>query len=93
MFESYDYQARIEQKVGKGNVRLLAFGSSDLVGTRDQPTPAIPRCFLTSRFHRIDLRGQYPVGPGVLEVGSYVGWETLGRSTANRTASASARSC
>jgi TonB family protein len=77
VFESWDYQARIEQKVGKGSVRLLAFGSSDLVGTR-QKDPKSPSVFLTSRFHRIDLRGQYPVGPGSLELGSFVGWETLG---------------
>jgi len=77
VFESWDYQARIEQKVGKGSVRLLAFGSNDLVGTRTT-NPRNPSVFLTSRFHRIDLRGQYPVGPGALEVGSFVGWETLG---------------
>lgn len=77
VLESYDYQARVEQKVGKGNVRLLAFGSSDLTGVRNSQ-PAQPSVFLTSRFHRIDLRGQYPIGPGVAEVGSYVGWETLG---------------
>lgn len=77
VYESWDYQARIEQKVGKGSVRLLAFGSNDLVGTR-QTDPKSPSVFLTSRFHRIDLRGQYPVGPGHLEVGSFLGWETLG---------------
>ena len=77
VFESWDYQARIEQKVGKGNVRLLAFGSSDLVGTRNKD-PKQPSVFLTSRFHRIDLRGQYPVGPGQLEVAGYLGWETHG---------------
>lgn len=77
VFESWDYQARVEQKVGKGSLRLLAFGSSDLVGTR-QTNPKDPSVFLTSRFHRIDLRGLYPVGPGQLEVGSFLGWETLG---------------
>lgn len=77
VFESWDYQARIEQKVGKGTVRLLAFGSSDLVGTRTT-NPRNPSVFLTSRFHRLDLRGQYPVGPGFLEVGTNIGWETLG---------------
>lgn len=77
VFESWDYQARVEQKIGKGSLRLLAFGSSDLVGTR-QTDPKQPSVFLTSRFHRIDLRGQYPVGPGILEVGSFIGWETLG---------------
>ncbi len=34
----------------------------------------------TSRFHRIDLRAQYPIGPGVLEAGSWIGWETMGMS-------------
>lgn len=77
VLESYDYQARIEQKVGLGNIRLLAFGSSDLTGVRNSQ-PMQPSVFLTSRFHRIDLRGQYPLGPGVAELGSYVGWETLG---------------
>ncbi len=75
--EAYDYQARIEQKVGTGNLRLLAFGSSDVAGVRNT-NPDQPSAFLTSRFHRIDLRGQFPLGPGALEVGSFVGWETLG---------------
>lgn len=77
VFESYDYQARVEQKVGKGTIRLLAFGSSDVVGVR-QTKENSPSVFTTSRFHRIDLRGQYPIGPGTLEVGSWVGWETMG---------------
>jgi TonB family protein len=76
--ESWDYQARIEQKVGKGNIRLLAFGSNDLVGSKQTATPDAISAFLTSRFNRFDLRGQYPVGPGQLEVGSFIGWETMG---------------
>ncbi|MBL8912611.1 MAG: TonB-dependent receptor, partial [Archangium sp.] len=77
VFESYDYQARIEQKLGKGNLRLLAFGSNDVVGARStrESTPSV---FMTSRFHRIDLRGQYPLGPGTLEAGTWIGWETMG---------------
>lgn len=77
VLESYDYQARVEQKVGRGNVRLLAFGSSDVTGVR-QTSQDAPSVFLTSRFHRIDLRGQYPLGPGTVEVGSWLGWETMG---------------
>ncbi len=77
VLESYDYQARVEQKAGKATLRLLAFGSSDLVGVR-QTDDNSPSVFTTSRFHRIDLRGQVPVGPGTLELGSYVGWETMG---------------
>ena len=77
VLESYDYQARLEQKLGRGSVRLLAFGSSDLAGVRNPPDNGVT-LLGTSRFHRIDLRGQYPVGPGLLEVGSWIGWETMG---------------
>lgn len=76
LFESYDYQARVEQKLGRGNVRLLAFGSSDRVGVI-QPDEQ-PSVFTTSRFHRVDLRGQVPLGPGTLEVGSWLGFEEMG---------------
>lgn len=75
--ESWDYQARIEQKLGKGSVRLLAFGSSDQVGVRATGPNGVT-LLMTSRFHRVDLRTQHPVGPGFLEVGSYVGWEEMG---------------
>ncbi|MFO0595461.1 MAG: TonB-dependent receptor [Myxococcaceae bacterium] len=78
VFQSFDYQARVEQKVGAGNIRLLAFGSSDVVGVKQTAQPDDPSVYLTSRFHRIDLRAQYPLGPGVLDVGSWVGWETMG---------------
>ena len=78
VLESYDYQARVEQRVGRGNVRLLAFGSSDLAGIKGPADAPPPTLLATSRFHRIDLRGQYPIGPGVFELGSNVGWETLG---------------
>ena len=76
VFESYDYQARVEQKVGRGSIRLLAFGSSDRVGAAlpdDQPS-----VYTTSRFHRVDLRGTVPLGPGTLEVGSWLGFEEMG---------------
>lgn len=75
--ESWDYQARIEQKLGNGSVRILAFGSSDHAGVRATGLYGVT-LLLTSRFHRVDLRAQYPVGPGALEVGSYVGWEEMG---------------
>jgi TonB family protein len=78
VFESYDYQARVEQKLGKGNIRLLAFGSTDLAGIRGPELGPPPTMLGTVRFHRVDLRAQYPLGPGVLEVGSNLGWETLG---------------
>jgi len=73
----YDYQARVEQKVGKASLRLLAFGSSDLVGARPKDPQSVAT-FLTSRFHRVDLRARVPLGPGKLEAGATVGWEDLG---------------
>lgn len=74
----YDYQARIEQKLGRATLRLLAFGSSDLIGARaDDPVNA-PSSYVTSRFHRADLRALVPLGPGVLEAGATVGTETQG---------------
>ncbi|MFO0599043.1 MAG: TonB-dependent receptor [Myxococcaceae bacterium] len=77
--QSYDYQARVEQAVGKGSVRLLAFGSSDVAGIRSPPMSGLPSALLaTSRFHRIDLRGRMPIGPGTLELGTNVGWDTIG---------------
>ena len=85
VLESYDYQARLEQKVGRGSVRLLAFGSSDRAGVRSATDDYGITLLATSRFHRIDLRGQYPVGPGVLEVGSWIGWETMGLSIAQHS--------
>lgn len=77
VFQSYDYQGRIEQKLGKWNVRLLAFGSSDVVGVK-QTNEGSPSVYTTSRFHRVDLRANVPVGPGVFEVGSWLGFEEMG---------------
>ena len=86
IFESYDYQARVEQKVGRGSLRLLAFGSSDYGGMRDHSDEMHGVSILgTSRFHRVDLRAQYPIGPGVLEAGSWLGWETMGMSLGSGT--------
>jgi TonB family protein len=77
VFQSYDYQGRVEQKVGRATVRLLAFGSSDVVGVK-QTDVMSPSVYTTSIFHRIDLRATLPLGPGHLELGSWVGWETMG---------------
>ncbi|MBK7857084.1 MAG: TonB-dependent receptor [Archangiaceae bacterium] len=76
----YDYQARVEQKVGRATLRLLAFGSSDLVGSRADD-PMNPSSFVTSLFHRADLRALIPLGPGTLEAGATVGFERQGLFT------------
>jgi hypothetical protein len=73
----YDYQARITQKVGDGKLRLLAFGSSDAVGTQPNGGQA-PTGVFSAIFHRVDLLWQAPAGPGTIEIGA-----TFGRDLTN----------
>ncbi|WP_342377204.1 TonB-dependent receptor [Myxococcus stipitatus] len=75
----WDYQARIEQKVGQGRLRLFALGSSDSVGS----TPGTDYegdlgVGIASRFHRADLRLLHPLAEGELEVGTTVGVDAMG---------------
>ncbi|MBN9681160.1 MULTISPECIES: TonB-dependent receptor domain-containing protein [unclassified Corallococcus] len=74
----WDYQARVEQKVGKGRLRLFALGSSDDVGISPELEPGADGGGVVSRFHRIDLRGTHPVAEGEGEVGVTLGWDGLG---------------
>ncbi|WP_163991457.1 TonB-dependent receptor domain-containing protein [Pyxidicoccus caerfyrddinensis] len=74
----YDYQARVEQQVGEGRVRLFALGSSDDVGS----SPSLDwegntGGSIVSRFHRVDLRGTHPWAGGEAEVGFTVGWDEV----------------
>lgn len=73
----WDYQGRIEQKAGDGKLRLLAFGSSDVVGM-DNMNPRGTDGYMFSRFHRADLRYRQAVGVGEAEVGFTWGTEQLG---------------
>ncbi|NOJ91871.1 TonB-dependent receptor [Corallococcus coralloides] len=74
----WDYQARVEQKVGKGRLRLFALGSSDDVGIAPELLAGAEGGGVVSRFHRIDLRGTHPVAEGEGEVGVTLGWDGLG---------------
>jgi TonB family protein len=72
VLDFYDYQARIEQEVGPGRLRLFAFGSSDAFGSEaktDEGSTALQSVL----FHRVDLRYRHPVGGGELEAGVTVG--------------------
>ncbi|REG29885.1 TonB family protein [Archangium gephyra] len=72
VLDFYDYQARVEQEVGPGRLRLFAFGSSDTFGTQatsDDGTTALQSVL----FHRVDLRYRHPVGGGELEGGVTLG--------------------
>ncbi|RKG89361.1 TonB family protein [Corallococcus sp. CA049B] len=74
----WDYQARVEQKVGRGRLRLFALGSSDDVGIAPELLAGAEGGGVVSRFHRIDLRGTHPVAEGEGEVGVTLGWDGLG---------------
>ncbi|MDY7232001.1 TonB family protein [Hyalangium rubrum] len=75
----WDYQARVEQKVGTARVRLFALGSSDGLGVRpDASTPSSEGGGLATRFHRVDLRGQSPLGGGEAELGLTLGLDDMG---------------
>ncbi|AEI64196.1 TonB family protein [Corallococcus macrosporus] len=68
VLDFWDYQGRVEQRLGEGTLRLFAFGSSDTFGAEAQD--ALGDTALQSIvFHRVDLRHRHPVGPGELEVG------------------------
>ncbi len=73
----WDYQARVEQRLGSGRLRLLAFGSSDRVGM-DSTRPGDTSLALGTTFHRVDLRGRFPLAGGELELGTTVGLDRMG---------------
>jgi hypothetical protein len=76
VLDFWDYQARIEQDLAGGKLRLFAFGSSDTFGTRAQDafgTTALQ----TILFHRVDLRDHRKLGPGELETGVTWGLDRL----------------
>ena len=66
----WDYQARVDQALLGGKLRLFAFGSSDEVGVSDTTS--------TVAFHRVDARYQHPLLGGLLEVGATWGLDELG---------------
>ncbi len=74
----WDYQVRIEQKVGSGRLRLFALGSSDDVGISPELREDSEGGGIASRFHRVDLRGTHPLAGGEGELGLTVGWDMLG---------------
>jgi TonB family protein len=84
VLDFYDYQARVEQSLGQGRLRLFAFGSSDTFGT--QATSVEGTTALQSvLFHRVDLRYRHPVGGGELEAGFTWGLDRFGIGSDNQT--------
>jgi len=72
-----DYQARIEQRLGPGRLRLLAFGASDTVGTRATADDQFAG-HIGQNFHRVDLRWEQPLAGGQFEVGVTGGRDQVG---------------
>ena len=78
----WDYQARVEQGLGGGKLRLLAFGSSDVFGT--DTSPLDPNAFFTTQtveFHRVDLRYRHALGLGEGEVAFTFGDDVISLSS------------
>jgi len=73
VLDFYDYQARIEQEVGPGRLRLFAFGSSDTFGQEARSANYGTTALQSVLFHRVDLRHRHPVGGGELEAGITLG--------------------
>ncbi|NMO17074.1 TonB-dependent receptor [Pyxidicoccus fallax] len=73
----WDYQARVEQRVGEGRLRLLALGTSDAVGMTAR-IPEQDSGGVGLLFHRVDLRGRHPFAGGEAELGLTLGYDRLG---------------
>ncbi|WNG57272.1 TonB family protein [Archangium gephyra] len=75
----WDYQARVEQKLGQGRLRLFALGSSDDFGSTPIPDMAHKEGFgVHTTFHRVDLRGTHPLAGGEAELGVTWGVDDFG---------------
>ncbi|MCP3104765.1 TonB-dependent receptor [Myxococcus sp. K15C18031901] len=82
VLDFWDYQLRVEQDVGKGKLRLFAFGSSDTFGSEAQDAFA-DTAMQSISFHRVDLRHRHPVGPGELELAATWGLDRFGVVNSN----------
>lgn len=76
VLDFWDYQARVEQDLSGGKLRLFAFGSSDTFGTKAQDEFG-STALQTILFHRVDLRDRRRVGTGELETGLTWGLDRL----------------
>jgi hypothetical protein len=64
----WDYQARVDHTLGRGQFTAFAFGSHDQLGDK-----RYPETNAQIDFHRLDLRWSAALGPGRLLVGSSLG--------------------
>lgn len=84
----WDYQARVEQKLGEGRLRLFALGSSDDFGSTPVPhEPYLTGFGVHTTFHRVDLRATHSLAGGEGELGLTWGLDDfgfIGESTVQR---------
>ncbi|MHB8876138.1 MAG: TonB-dependent receptor domain-containing protein [Myxococcaceae bacterium] len=87
VLDFYDYQARIEQRLLGGKLRLFGFGSSDVFGSR-YPGGQLPASGGAAEqavlFHRADARYTRPLGAGEGEVGFTWGLDRLAMKSESR---------
>ena len=76
VLDFWDYQARVEQGLWGGRLRLFAFGSNDKVGTESDDA-TLSTELESVLFHRIDLRYRRPAAGGELEAGVTWGFDRL----------------
>ena len=80
-----DYQARVDQVLGGGHLRLFVFGSNDTAGTAAVPATGgnngTPANLATIDFVRADLRYQHPLWHGLGEIGFTYGNDDVGFSS------------
>lgn len=77
VLDFWDYQARVEQALWGGRLRLFAFGSNDKVGT-ESDDPTVSSGSQSILFHRVDLRYRKSLWGGDLEVGGTFGFDRIG---------------
>lgn len=85
VLDFYDYQGRIEQRIGPGRLRLLVFGSSDVVGAQATDTSGVT-ALQSIIFHRVDLQYRQPLGAGEIAAGVTLGVDRLRIETGGEVA-------
>jgi hypothetical protein len=72
-FTYWDYQARLEHRLGRGRLTVFAFGAGDRLGRKQELDGDAEL-----DFHRLDAHWDGSAGEGRLRVGGLVGWDRAG---------------
>ncbi|MDZ4694381.1 MAG: TonB-dependent receptor [Deltaproteobacteria bacterium] len=63
----WDYQSRIEHRIGPGRLTLFAYGSGDVLERKSTPTKPVDPISVRLKFHRVNLGWNGMVGGGRLQ--------------------------